>query len=202
MKGHDLFRFAALAACLVCYVTILLGGNVMASDSGLACPDWPTCHGSFLPALSGGTGIEWSHRLSAFVLGLAVFAVTALALAYERPRPVLLELALASALTVFAQAIVGAVVVRSDLVVGFVLLHLALATALFALLLLLALLANLREIPRRWLDWARRASEPTVVSSDSPSVPLRDDRWPAPPTTPGAVPPMAGEAVASLPSAD
>jgi heme A synthase len=202
MRGHDFFRFAALAACLVCYVTILLGGNVMASDSGLACPDWPTCHGSFLPALTGGTGIEWSHRLSAVVLGLAVFAVTALALAYERSRPVLLELALASALTVFAQAIVGAVVVRSDLTVWVVLLHLALATALFALLLLLGLLANLKEIPRRWVDWARRASDPAPASSLAATPRPRRGDWPVPPTTPRVAPALPGEARAAPPSSD
>lgn len=163
MKGHDVFRFAALAACLVCYVTILLGGNVMASDSGLACPDWPTCHGTFLPALSGPTGIEWSHRVSAFLLGVAVLGITVLALAYERTRPVLLQLTVASALTVLAQALIGAVVVRTELTIWVVLLHLGLATALFALLILLALLANLKEIPRRWVDWARRASDPIAA---------------------------------------
>lgn len=159
MRGHDLFRYGAAVAAGLCYLTILLGGNVMASDSGLACPDWPTCHGSFLPPLAGPTGVEWAHRLSALVLSLAVVALTSLALLFERTRPVLLRLTLASLGTVVGQALLGGVVVTSELAVGLVLFHLGLATALFGLLLLLVLLANLREIPRRWIDWARHAAE-------------------------------------------
>jgi heme A synthase len=159
MRGHTLFRWVAIACVLVCYTTILLGGNVMASDSGLACPDWPTCHGSLLPPLTGSTGIEWVHRLAAAVLSAAIVLLSVLALLYERSRPVLLRLSLASLGTVVAQALLGGVVVETDLTVWVVLLHLALATALFGLLLLLVLLANLREVPRRWVEWARRAAE-------------------------------------------
>ncbi len=159
MRGPDLFRFTAIAAVILCYTAIILGGNVMASDSGLACPDWPTCHGTFAPPLSGGTGIEWAHRLSALILSLAITVLFTLAALFERARPVLLRLSFASLATVVGQALLGGVVVESNLVVGVVLLHLALATALFGLLLLLVLLSNLREIPRRWVEWAHRASE-------------------------------------------
>ncbi|HYK93455.1 MAG TPA: COX15/CtaA family protein [Thermoplasmata archaeon] len=171
MRGHDLFRWAAIVAVLLCYTTIILGGNVMASDSGLACPDWPTCHGSFLPPLSGGTGIEWAHRLSALVLSFAILVLTALALAFERSRPVLLRLTAAAMASVVAQALLGGVVVESDLTVGIVLLHLGLATVLFGILLLLVLLANLREIPKRWVVWARQAAEDRPVPEGGGTVP-------------------------------
>ncbi|MCI4330513.1 MAG: COX15/CtaA family protein [Thermoplasmata archaeon] len=175
-RGHDLFRYAAVAAFLLCYLTILLGGNVMASDSGLACPDWPTCHGSLAPPLSGGTGIEWSHRLSALALSVATASVFGLALVFERSRPVLLRIAGAGMATVLGQALLGGWVVESNLTVAIVLLHLGLATVLFGLLLVLALLANLREIPRRYLDWARHAAEerpphPSGTPADSPWIP-------------------------------
>jgi heme A synthase len=163
-KGHTFFRYAAIASVLACYVTILIGGNVMASDSGLACPDWPTCHGSLSPPLVGGTGIEWLHRLSALVLSLTIAVMGAAAILFERARPILVRLSAASAALVIAQALLGGVVVETDLTVDLVLLHLGLATALFALLILLALLANFREIPRRWLDFARRASEEVPAS--------------------------------------
>ena len=159
MRGHDLFRYIAVASFLFCYVTILLGGNVMASDSGLACPDWPTCHGSLAPPISGSTGIEWTHRIAAFVLSSAIGLLTFLAVAYERRRPVILRLTGLAFATVVGQALLGGLVVESGLTVGLVLLHLALATALFAVLLVLVLLANLREVPQRWLEWARRASD-------------------------------------------
>ena len=180
MRGHDLFRYTAIAAVLVCYATILIGGNVMASDSGLGCPDWPTCHGTFAPPLSGATGIEWAHRLSALLLSAVIVVLAAAALAFERNRPVVLRLSGAAVALVIAQALLGGVVVDSDLLVAFVLLHLALATALFALLLVLALLGNYRQVPRRWLDWARQATEEQPAPSARVQAPSPG------PTTPGA----------------
>jgi heme a synthase len=166
MRGHDLFRSVALVAALLCYTTILLGGTVMASGDGLGCPHWPTCYpnGSLLPNVAGPAMVEWSHRVSAFFLGMAVLVLTSLALAYERRRPILLGLSSASLGLVGAEALLGGLVVESGLRVELVLAHLAIATALFGLLLILALLANLREMPRRWLDWARRASEERPVA--------------------------------------
>jgi heme A synthase len=173
MRGHDVFRVLAVLACLACYVTILLGGNVMASDSGLACPDWPTCHGTFLPPLSGPTGIEWAHRLSAATLALLTASLALAGLLFERGRATLARLGGAAFVLVLAQAALGGWVVVSGLTVAIVLLHLAAATVLFGLLLLLALLANLREMPRRWVAWIHRATEerPLPVADDGAGAP-------------------------------
>jgi cytochrome c oxidase assembly protein subunit 15 len=92
MRGHDLFRCAIIFAVVLCYATILLGGNVMASDNGLACPSWPSCYGNgnFLPAFQGGAAVEWSHRVMAFFLAVSVTLLAGLAVAFERRRPALL----------------------------------------------------------------------------------------------------------------
>lgn len=184
MRGHDLFRRLAVLAFLACYLTILLGGNVAASNSGLACPDWPTCHGTFLPPVTGSTGIEWSHRLSAFVLSLLIALLSLAALLYERTRPVLRRLAFGALGAVVVQAVLGAVVVASELSAGIVILHLGLATLLFGLLLLLAILANVREVPLRWREWAWRAAEedPTASVADPADRPFADE--PVVPTSP------------------
>ncbi|HZY70361.1 MAG TPA: COX15/CtaA family protein [Thermoplasmata archaeon] len=181
-RGHDLFRYLVLAAVVACYATLLLGGNVMASDSGLACPDWPTCHGTFAPPLSGSTGIEWAHRLSALVLSLTVGLMTVTALRTEAARPVLRRLSLLALGTVGVQGLLGGAVVASNLTVAVVLLHFGLATILFGLLLLLAFLANLREIPRRWVAWAWRAIEdrPGTEASERP---FRSEAPPTPAPT-------------------
>jgi cytochrome c oxidase assembly protein subunit 15 len=144
----------------------------MASDSGLACPDWPTCHGSYLPALNGPTGIEYLHRIAAGLLGLSVFVLAAAAIRFERNRPVLQRMAYGAVGLVVAQALLGGVVVETRLVVGLVLLHLLLATVLFGLLLLLAAVANLREIPKRWIDWAWRATDGSPRPGDAPPEPF------------------------------
>ena len=170
MRGHDLFRYAGIVAAVLCYTTILLGGNVMASDSGLACPDWPSCfgNGNYLPALQGGVALEWSHRVSAFFLSVSILVLALLGVAYERQRKVLLRIALLALGLVVTEALLGGLVVESQLVVDFVLIHLAIATALFGILLILVLLSNLREMPRRWVDWARRASD-EAASGPRPS---------------------------------
>jgi heme A synthase len=176
MRGHDLFRFAAVFAAVLCYSTILLGGNVMASGDGLACPHWPTCYanGNLLPAYVGGAAVEWSHRVSAFFLSVCVLVLALLGLAYERSRQVLLRMSLVALALVVTEALLGGLVVESSLVPELVLIHLALATALFGLLLVLTLLSNLREMPRRWIAWARRAAE------EAPPVPHRAPPAPAP----------------------
>jgi cytochrome c oxidase assembly protein subunit 15 len=157
--GHRIFQGLTIASVLACYVVILIGGTVMASGSGLGCPTWPSCHGTYFPALQGAAGIEWAHRLSAFLLSVLIAAMFAAALLFERARPALVRLSAASACLVLAQALLGGLVVDSSLMIAFVLLHLALATALFGLLLLIAFLSTYRTMPKRWIDWARRASE-------------------------------------------
>jgi heme a synthase len=166
MRGHDLFRYGTVIACLLCYTTILLGGNVMASGSGLACPDWPSCfgNGNLLPAFHGSVALEWSHRVAAFFLALAVLVLFLLGVVYERQRPALLRIAFGALALVVGEALLGGVVVESALQIPIILLHLALATALFGLLLVLATLANLRGLPRRWVEWARRAAEEVPAS--------------------------------------
>jgi len=184
MRGHDLFRIAAIFSAVLCYSTILLGGTVMASGDGLGCPHWPTCYGNddFLPGVAGPAAVEWSHRVVAFVLSVAVLALAVLGGLFERNRPALLRLALGSLGLVVLEAVLGGVVVESDLRPEFVIFHLGIATVLFGLLLMLVLLSNLRELPRRWIEWARRASDATPASPRPATEPPRpsDRRSPYP----------------------
>ena len=181
MRGHDLFRTTAIVAALLCYVTILVGGTVMASDSGLGCSNWPACYpnGSLLPVVHGAAQIEWSHRVVAFFLAINVLVLAALALVYERGRRVLQRASFAALALVVAEAALGGWVVRSDLVIALVLVHLALATALFGILLLLVFLSNLKQMPKRWVDWARRAAD------GAPAPELAGELPPSPEPAPG-----------------
>ena len=171
MEGPDYFRYSALAALGLCWVTIILGGNVIATGSGLGCPDWPSCTGGWnlFPSLSGAMGVEWTHRVAAFFLSVSIVLLTAFAFAYERSRPAFVRLSLAALVLVVVLALLGGAVVDSYLDIALVLLHFGVATVLFGVLLVVALLANWKKIPRRWKEWAQRASEPGPYGAAAPS---------------------------------
>lgn len=69
---------AAVTAILV-YALIVLGALVRTTNSGLSCPDWPTCYGHWVPLPSDLEAVpnigytylqvmlEWAHRLIAGV---------------------------------------------------------------------------------------------------------------------------------------
>jgi heme a synthase len=69
-------RSLALAALLVVVVQIALGGWVSSNYAALACPDFPTCRGAWLP-IDGPTAIHLSHRLWAVVVALVAGGLAA-----------------------------------------------------------------------------------------------------------------------------
>ncbi len=50
------------------WIQYTLGGLVAATYSGLACPDWPLCHGQFIPTIRGEIGMQVMHRLTAYLI--------------------------------------------------------------------------------------------------------------------------------------
>ena len=75
-----MIRRLAAAAAFLTVVLIVAGGVVTNTDSGLACPDWPTCFGSALPKMEGSVAVEHTHRLIATAVGLLTVALVLLAL--------------------------------------------------------------------------------------------------------------------------
>lgn len=136
------FRRLAVATTVASLILVALGGAVRATDNGLACPDWPRCHGQWVPPLQAGLWIEHTHRLVAGVVGLMILALAVWAVARHRDRRDILWPSVTALLAVIVQAGLGALVVlhllRAELVTG----HLAMAMLVVACLLCLAVRAD------------------------------------------------------------
>jgi heme A synthase len=135
-----LTRFTRLAAATVAmtFVLVIVGVVVRSTESGLGCPEWPTCHGSWIPPFDDIHAIiEWSHRTTAMIVGLLALVVAITAVVGYRRRPEILWPSLGAFVLVVFQAILGKVTVESELSGEIVTAHLATAMALFALVIYL-----------------------------------------------------------------
>jgi heme A synthase len=135
-------RRIALAGVVANAGLIMTGAAVRLSASGLGCPDWPTCTASSLiAARTRGdpilhTWIEFTNRMLTGVL--MVVAVLVLITAWRfRPggsiRRNIVWLAAAQPLGVVAQAVLGGIVVLTDLNPAAVSVHFLLSSGILAL---------------------------------------------------------------------
>jgi heme A synthase len=67
-------RALARATVVAVFLLMVLGNVVSATGSGLACPDWPLCHGRLVPPLRADVLIEYGHRLMAIVASAMLVA--------------------------------------------------------------------------------------------------------------------------------
>jgi cytochrome c oxidase assembly protein subunit 15 len=110
---------------------VVTGGAVRLTDSGLGCPTWPRCVGSSLvprTRLGINGAIEFTNRTLTFVVGIVLLAT--LVVAWRQRRQVLLA-AVAFA-GVPAQALLGGLVVLTDLNPWLVAAHFLLSAAIIA----------------------------------------------------------------------
>lgn len=129
-RSHRRLRALAVASTVATFLLIAVGALVRATGSGDACPDWPRCHGRWIPPVEYHNLIEYSHRLSAFVVIVLVTALAVVARIRYRAVPrVVGPTTLALGLVLF-QALLGAVVVWSGLEALNVTAHLATALLL------------------------------------------------------------------------
>src|SRR6059058_4789450 len=142
MLSIAFFRRVAFLTAFFAYLQIALGGVVRVTGSGLGCPDWPLCHGQFLPSLDPATRIEWTHRFLAIAGGLTVASLVLWSLIVYRADSRVLALAIAVAVLYPLQALLGAITVVLELPPEWVTVHLANAELLLAALTILAVVVR------------------------------------------------------------
>jgi cytochrome c oxidase assembly protein subunit 15 len=142
VRPQRFLRITQVALVLVA-LNIVSGAAVRLSDSGLGCPDWPTCSREHLtPALSLHPVVEFGNRM--VVVVLCVFALLTLVAALRRTprRPDLVWLSAGLVGGVVAEAVVGAVVVYTKLNAYVVMCHFLLGIAILSDAVVLALRAG------------------------------------------------------------
>lgn len=134
---------------------LFLGSVVHATESSLACPDWPTCFGTMVPEMSGGVFWEHLHRLVAGGLLLLWGLGTWLARREAKDRPWVFRAAMAGMVLLLVQSVFGGLTVILRLPDLVSTTHLTLA---FAFLILATVLASAT-------GWSRNATMARVAAA-------------------------------------
>jgi cytochrome c oxidase assembly protein subunit 15 len=116
-------RVALVALTLI----VLSGAAVRLTGSGLGCPTWPKCYGSYYPPLNTHAVIEFSNRVVSVPVVLAAGFAWLGALRRRPYRRDLMWLGALLPLGVIAQAVLGGFTVKGELDYGWVMAHFALS---------------------------------------------------------------------------
>src|SRR3989442_1828530 len=115
------------------FALVISGAYVSQEGAGLAYPDWPLFNGKLVSAGGRLADLHYAHRLLAAGLGVLMVALAAVTWRHERRLIVIVAVGVALAIYV-AQVFVGAANIWLTLATPMRMLHLALASALWAVL--------------------------------------------------------------------
>ncbi|MBK6608330.1 MAG: COX15/CtaA family protein [Leptospiraceae bacterium] len=135
------YKLAFLLSVLI-FINILFGPLVRATDSGLACPDWPLCHGKVIPPPEFRIWMEVGHRIYSGLLGFVVLALSIIVFKNSELRARFGLLAFTSLVVLVNQVILGKLTVTKLLDPGTVNMHLLNAVFLFTLIVSITAKAN------------------------------------------------------------
>ena len=100
-------RRIAWAATFVTYFLITIGGTVLATDSGLSCPDWPFCYGQAWYFGTYHAFLEQFHRFTAATVSILIALLVIGIIAWARKDRALLGMAIAAPVLLVAQIALG-----------------------------------------------------------------------------------------------
>lgn len=144
------FRRAVLSALFATLFLVAVGSLVRASGSGLGCPDWPHCFGSWIPPISADqlppefdkskfnvwqTWTEYINRLIGVIVGLLILWAAVRSVFVRRTHVAAFVATILALLLVAFQGWLGGVVVQSELQPWLITAHMLTALAIVMLLI-------------------------------------------------------------------
>lgn len=129
------YRNALFGVTAYTYVVVYTGAYVVHGNASGGCGRWfPLCDGKWFPGFSGAAGIQFVHRLSAFLLMVAVLALLVVTLRRYKERRDLYLAGVWSGALVVLQILSGGLMMWAGLNLFTRLLHATLIMLLFGAL--------------------------------------------------------------------
>jgi len=158
-------RSVAWIAVVATYVLIALGGTVLATNSGLSCPDWPFCYGQAYYAGTYHTFLEQFHRFTAATVSILIVLLMVQIIKVARKDRALLSMAIIAPLLLAVQIVLGGLTVLWKLPPQIVTAHLGTALAIFAVVITIVVLSSKPAPSKEHPAQTRRFAELAIVNA-------------------------------------
>ncbi|MDX2189332.1 MAG: COX15/CtaA family protein [Bacteroidota bacterium] len=159
MSNSNLFHKWSIATIICIYMVIIAGGVVRCTGSGMGCPDWPKCFGSWVPPTDisqlplnyvekyskGGTldvsfnvyktWTEYINRLIGAISGLSIIVMVILAIWNYGFKSKVFLFSIISLVFIIIQGWLGAKVVATNLSPYMITIHMFLALVIVSTLI-------------------------------------------------------------------
>jgi len=134
---------SVVALLVYCYGVVYLGAYIRHTSSGGACEGWPLCNGQIVPELTGSTAVAFAHRLAALLLlafiAIIVYCVRKMIGSSSELASIGNKALILVILQILSGGLLSFTFTNEDAYVFTGLLHTIIISALFSILVLLAI---------------------------------------------------------------